>query len=48
MKNYPKGDPRHLRSLQNVLESFIKSYNNNEKPNYVDLRDLELNIKRLK
>tara|TARA_R110001606_G_scaffold230149_1_gene378022 strand:- start:3093 stop:3233 length:141 start_codon:yes stop_codon:yes gene_type:complete len=31
-----------MRTLEQILNSFIESHNNKEIPNYVDLRDLEI------
>ena len=33
------------RTTEDILKSLITSYNCNEKPNYVDLRDLESIVK---
>jgi hypothetical protein len=34
-----------MKTLKNTLESIIKSYNNNESVNFVDLSFLDINIK---
>lgn len=31
-----------MRKTEEILKSLINSYNNNERPNYIDLRDLEI------
>jgi hypothetical protein len=31
-----------MRTLKQITDSLITSYNNNERPNFVDLRDLEI------
>jgi hypothetical protein len=31
-----------LRTLAEITSSIIDSYNNNERPNYVDIRDLHI------
>jgi|TARA_B110000259_G_scaffold157590_1_gene179549 hypothetical protein len=36
-----------MRTQEQILNSLIESYNNNEKPNYVDLRDLENLVKQV-
>ena len=36
-----------MRAQEQILNSLIESYNNNEKPNYVDLRDLENLVKQV-
>ena len=35
-----------MRTLEQILNSFIESHNNKEIPNYVDLRDLEIIVKQ--
>jgi hypothetical protein len=35
-----------MRTLQEITNSLIESYNNNEKPNYFDIRDLEILSKK--
>lgn len=30
-----------MRTPEQILNSLVQSYNNNERPNYIDLRDLE-------
>ena len=41
---------KNVRTIKQITESLIDSYNNNEKPNYIDLRDLETHseIERIK
>ena len=34
-----------MRTTEQILKSLINSYNNNEIPNYIDLRDLEIKEK---
>ena len=34
-----------MRTTEQILKSLINSYNNNERPNYIDLRDLEIKEK---
>lgn len=34
-----------MRTTEQILKSLINSYNNNEKPNFIDLRDLEIIVK---
>ena len=36
-----------MRTTEQILKSLINSYNNNEKPNFIDLRDLEIEEKRM-
>ena len=35
-----------MRTQRQILNSLIESYNNSERPNYVDLRDLEALVKK--
>ena len=35
-----------MRTLEQILNSFIESHNNKEIPNYIDLRDLEIIVKQ--
>lgn len=44
---YPKGDPRNLRSLEEVYKSLLDSYQKNVSPKYPDVRDLGLHVKEL-
>ena len=34
-----------MRSLKNIFESIVKSYNNNDCINFIDLRDLDIILK---
>jgi hypothetical protein len=34
-----------MRTTEQILKSLINSYNNNERANYIDLRDLEIKEK---
>ena len=34
-----------MRTTEQILKSLINSYNNNERPNFIDLRDLEIKEK---
>jgi hypothetical protein len=34
-----------MRTTEQILKSLINSYNNNEIPNFIDLRDLEIKEK---
>lgn len=43
---YPNGDPRNLRSLNEVYESLLNSYQKNLSPEYPDVRDLGLHLGR--
>ena len=36
-----------MRTTEQILKSLINSYNNNEIPNFIDLRDLEIEEKRM-
>jgi hypothetical protein len=36
-----------MRTTEQILKSLINSYNNNERPNFIDLRDLEIEEKRI-
>jgi len=36
-----------MRTTEQILKSLINSYNNNERPNYIDLRDLEIEEKTI-
>ena len=36
-----------MRTTEQILKSLINSYNNNERPNFIDLRDLEIEEKRM-
>jgi len=36
-----------MRTTEQILKSLINSYNNNERPNYIDLRDLEIKEKTI-
>ena len=36
-----------MRTVEDILKSLITSYNCDEKPNYVDLRDLEDFVKQV-
>ena len=31
-----------MRTLQEITKSIIESYNNNERPNFIDVRDLDI------
>lgn len=31
-----------MRTLTEITQSIIESYNNNERPNYIDIRDLHI------
>jgi len=31
-----------MRTLQEITNSIIESYNNNERPNFIDIRDLDI------
>ena len=31
-----------MRTLQEITKSIIESYNNNERPNFIDIRDLDI------
>jgi hypothetical protein len=35
-----------MRTTEQILKSLINSYNNNERPNFMDLRDLEMQVKK--
>jgi hypothetical protein len=36
-----------MRTTEQILKSLINSYNNNKRPNFIDLRDLEIEEKRI-
>jgi hypothetical protein len=36
-----------MRTTEQILKSLINSYNNNERPNYIDLRDLQIKEKTI-
>jgi len=36
-----------MRTINEITKSLIKSYNNNERPNFIDLRDLEVIVEAL-
>ena len=36
-----------MRTTEQILKSLINSYNNNERPNFIDLRDLEIKEKTI-
>jgi len=31
-----------MRTLEQITKSIIESYNNNERPNFIDVRDLDI------
>ena len=35
-----------MRTLEQILHSLIKSHNNNERPNFIDLRDLQALVEK--
>ena len=35
-----------MRTLEEITKSIIESYNNNERPNYIDVRDLDILSKK--
>jgi len=37
-----------MRTLEQITASIIESYNNNERPNFIDIRDLEVLVQQQK
>jgi len=37
-----------MRTLEQITNSLIESYNNNERPNFIDIRDLETLVEQNK
>jgi len=35
-----------MRTTEQILNSLIESYNNNERPNFIDLRDLQALVEK--
>ncbi len=35
-----------MRTTEQILKSLIESYNNNERPNFIDLRDLQALVEK--